>query len=111
MGTVKVTKKTTGSLWNYYRDEPSSNIGANNITNSILNSESFDYQSNFMENGVTLDNLTKNYTKVIVPQKHLSNFWRHLDIPLIIVIRNGKIVWKHGPNRPFFLHNLSSENY
>ena len=29
----------------------------------------------------------------------------------IIVIRNGKIVWKHGPNRPFFLYNLSSKNY
>ena len=26
-------------------------------------------------------------------------------------LRNGKIVWKHGPNRPFFLYNLSSENY
>ena len=25
--------------------------------------------------------------------------------------RNGKIVWKHGPNRPFFLYNLTSENY
>ena len=24
-------KKTTGSLWNYYRDEPNSNIGDNNI--------------------------------------------------------------------------------
>ena len=31
-------RKTTGSLWNYYRDEPSSTIGANNITHSILNS-------------------------------------------------------------------------
>ena len=29
---------------------------------------------------------------------------------LSIVIRNGKIVWKPGPNRPFFLYNLSSEN-
>ena len=36
-----------------------------------------------MENGVTHDNLTKNDVKVIVPLKHLSNFWRHLDIPLI----------------------------
>ena len=35
-----------------------------------------------MENGVTHDNLTKN-VKVVVPLKHLSNFWRHLDIPLI----------------------------
>ena len=24
-------RKTTGSLWNYYRDKPSSTIGANNI--------------------------------------------------------------------------------
>ena len=36
-----------------------------------------------MENGVTHDNLTKSDVKVVVPLKHLSNFWRHLDIPLI----------------------------
>ena len=76
-------RKTTGSLWNYYRDEPSSTIGANNITHSILNSESLDYKASFMENGVTHDNLTKNDVKVVVLLKHLSNFWRHLDIPLI----------------------------
>ena len=76
-------KKTTGSLWNYYRDEPSSTIDANNITHSILNSKSFDYKANFMVNGVTHDHLTKNDVKVVVPLKHLSNFWRHLDIPLI----------------------------
>ena len=75
-------KKTTGSLWNYYR-ETSSNIGLNDITHSILDSESFDYKASFMENGVTHDNLTKNDVKVVVPLKHLRNFWRHLDIPLI----------------------------
>ena len=75
--------KTTGSLWNCYRDQPNSNIGDSNITHSILNSESFDYKANFMENGVTHDNLTKNDVKIVVPIKHLSNFWRHLDIPLI----------------------------
>ena len=76
-------RKTTGSLWSYYRDEPSSTIGANNITHSILNSKSFDYKASFMENGVTHDNLTKNDVIFVVPLKHLSNFWRHLDIPLI----------------------------
>ena len=76
-------RKTTGSLWNYYRDQPNSTIGDNNITHSILNSESFDYKASFMENGVTHDNLTKNAVKVVVPLKHLSNFWRQLDIPLI----------------------------
>ena len=79
----KNNRKTTGSLWNCYRDEPSSAIGANNITHSISNSESFDYKASFMGNGVTHDNLTKNDVKVVVPLKHLGNFWRHLDIPLI----------------------------
>ena len=55
-------KKTTGSLSNYYRYEPSSTIGANN------------YKASFMENGVTHDNLTKNDVKVVVTPKHLSNF-------------------------------------
>ena len=36
-----------------------------------------------MENGLTHDNLTKNDVKIVVPLKHLSNFWRHLDKPLI----------------------------
>ena len=76
-------KKTTGSLWNCYRNEPSSTIVANKITHSILNSKSFDYKANFMENGVTHDNLTKNNVKVVVPLMHLSNFWRHLDILLV----------------------------
>ena len=62
-------RKTTGSLWNYYSDEPSSIIGSNNITHSILNSESSDYKASFMENGVTHDNLTKNGVKVVVPLK------------------------------------------
>ena len=76
-------RKTTGSLWNYYRDEPSSTIGANNITHSILNSESFDYKANFMENGVTHNNLTKDDVKIIVPLKYLSNSWRILNMSLI----------------------------
>ena len=49
----------------------------------MLNLESFDYKANFMENGVTNNNLTKNNVKVVVPLKYLSNFWRSLNIPLI----------------------------
>ena len=74
-------KKTTGSLWNYYRYEPSSTDN-DNITHSILNSKSFDYKANFISS-VTNNNLTKNDVKIVVPLKHLSNFWRHLDILLI----------------------------
>ena len=37
-------RKTTGSLWNYYRDEPSSCLGGdnNNINYSVKDSKSFD---------------------------------------------------------------------
>ena len=75
-------KRTTASLWNYYRDGPNSSPD-NNIIYSSLNSESFDYKSNFMENGVTQNNLTKNDNKIVVPLNHLSNFWRNVNILLI----------------------------
>ena len=76
-------RKTTGSLWNYYRDEANSSTDNNNITHSILNSESFDYKANFMEKGVTHNHLTKNDVKVVVPLKQLINFWKSLNIPSI----------------------------
>ena len=46
-------RKTTRSLWNYYRDEPNSDTDEDEIMHSIINSKSFNYKSNFMENGVT----------------------------------------------------------
>ena len=62
---------------------PSYSGNLNNITHLILHWESFNYKASFMDNDVTHDNLTKNDVKTVVPLKHLSNFWRHLDIPLI----------------------------
>ena len=76
-------KKTTGSLWNYYRDEPNSDTDDNEINYSIINSKSFDYKANFMDNGVTQNNLTKNNIKIVVPLKYLSNFWWSLNMQLI----------------------------
>ena len=75
-------RKTTGSLWNYYRDKPNSGINGG-INYSIMGSKSFDYKANFIEDGVTHNNLTKNDVKIVVPLKYLSNFWRSLNVPLI----------------------------
>ena len=86
-------KKTICSLWNYYRDEPSSSTDDDNIIHSILNSESFDYKANFMENGVTQNNLTKNDVKIVVPLKHLSDFWRGLNIPQISCEVELNLTW------------------
>ena len=67
-------RKTTGSLWNYYRDEPS--------TPPSSNSESFKYKTSIV--GETQDdNDSLTGAKVVIPLKHLSNFWRSLSIPLI----------------------------
>ena len=75
-------RKTTGSLWNYYRDEPNSSTDNDNITHSILNSKSFDYKANFISTVIN-NNLTKNDVKIVIPLQHLSNFWKNLNMPLI----------------------------
>ena len=63
-------RKITGSLWNYYRDEPSNPLSSN--------SESFKYKKNIV--GKTQEDSLTN-AKVVIPLKHLSNFWRALNIP------------------------------
>ena len=75
-------RKTTGSLWNYYRDESNSGINGG-INYSIMGSKSLEYKANFIEGGVTENNLIKNDVKTVVPLTYLNNFWRSLNIPLI----------------------------
>ena len=74
-------RKTTGRLWNYYKDEP--NSGAeNNINYSIKDSESFDNKT-IIRGQLEGGNLEKENAKIAIPLKYLSNFWRILDMPLI----------------------------
>ena len=72
---TKNYRKTTGSLWNYYRDEPSNPLSSN--------FKSFKCKTNIV--GKTPQNdhpLTK--AKLVIPLKYLSNFRRRLNIPLIV---------------------------
>ena len=65
-------EKTSGSLFNYYRDEPSEITigGGNNAINiSIRNSNVGEGE--------------KEDVTIAIPLKYLGNFWRSLDIPLI----------------------------
>ena len=99
-------RKTTESLWNYYRDEPN-DFPANNNSNPIINSESFKYNTNItgktlnanQENGETIEpeNIkTKKILEIIVSLKHLSNFWRMLDMPLINSEINLILKWSEN---------------
>ena len=64
--------KTSGSLWQYYKDDPH---------NNIVDSESF--KSKVKITGITpVDGNTKD-VEIIVPLKYLSNFCRTLEMPLI----------------------------
>ena len=80
--------KTTGSLWNYYRDEPSNPLSSN--------SESFKYKTSITENTCNVgggeddydvNESVKNETEVVNPLKHLNNFWMALincEVELIL---------------------------
>ena len=41
-----------------------------------MGSKSFDYKANFIEGGVTQNNLTKNNAKIVVSLEYLGNFWK-----------------------------------
>ena len=73
--------KTSGSLWEYCKDIPA--IDNNNtivdFTESNL-TDSFNFKVKVT--GQTGDDGTKN-VEIMVPLKHLSNFWRPLEMPLI----------------------------
>ena len=68
---------TSGSLWDFKRDEIVNNA---NVTNDD-NAPSFKYKANLIGN--TENNGTKNGVKIAAPLKYLSNFWISLEMPLI----------------------------
>ena len=63
--------KTSGSLWQYYKDEPNDNIA---------DPESFKSKVKIMGK-IPTDRNTKN-VEINVPLKYLSNSWRTLEMPL-----------------------------
>ena len=78
-------EKTSGSLFNYYKNEPSkTTIGAGNnaINISIRNSKSFDYKTEIIGSLDAGEDEKEDIT-IAIPLKYLGNFWRRLDIPLI----------------------------
>ena len=64
--------KTSGSLWQYYRDEPNDNLA---------DSESFN--SKIKITGKTPNNGNEKNVEIMVPLKYLSNFCRILKMPLV----------------------------
>ena len=78
-------RKATGSLWNYYRDEPNSGAEGN-MNYSPKDSKSFDYKATInkeLENFNAKIRSKKADFEIHVLLKHLSNIWRTLKMLLI----------------------------
>ena len=94
LGYSKNYRKTIGSLWNYYRDEPDNTPATDYNADPITNSESFKYKSSIAgkitnanqkdgENTEQENTKSKKNLEIVFPLKYLSNFSRTLDMPLI----------------------------
>ena len=100
-------RKTTRSLWNYYRDKPN-DFPANNFNaNPIAYFESFKYKSSLagkttnanQENGENTEEgntKTNKYFEIVAPLKHLSTFWRSLDMSLINCEVSLTLTWSES---------------
>ena len=74
--------KTSGSLWQYYRDEPTLDnngkiidfLANNNYSNSLKFKQPITEQ---------IGNCDQKDVEIMVPLKYLSNFWRTLEMSLI----------------------------
>ena len=74
--------KTTGSLWQYFRDEPNDNLA---------DSESFKSKIKITGKTPNVDN--EKDVEIMVSLKYLSNFWRTLEMPLINCEVNLILTW------------------
>ena len=85
---------TAGSLLQFKRDE----VSANNADLTIVDSESFKYKgalagktNNFADQKSSLKD-----TKIVVPLKYLSNFWRSLEMLSINFKVHRELNWIEG---------------
>ena len=74
--------KISGSLWQYFRDEPD---------DDLEDSESF--KSKVKMTGKTPNNDNEKDVEIMVPLKYLSNFWRTLEMTLINCGVNLILTW------------------
>ena len=82
---------TSGSLLEFKRDE----VRANNADLTIDDSESFKYKGALVEKTSNHNNgkISLKDTKIVVPLKYLSNFWRSLELPLINLKVHLELNW------------------
>ena len=82
---------SSATLYQYKREEPSANI-TNDLTQN--NSISFKYKAKLLGDPTVADGIKRLNVKIVVPLKHLSNFFRSLEMPLIDCKIKLNLTWK-----------------
>ena len=75
---------TSGSLWNYYKDEVNDSANETDNKDNMINnktSKSFKYNAKII--GRISNSSSRLNAEDVVPLKYLINFWKFLDFPLI----------------------------
>ena len=83
---------SSATIYQYKRDEPPEANAINDLTTNT--SSSFKYKVKLLGNPVLDGNIAKRSVKVVVPLKHLSNFFRSLEMPLINCKIKLNLTWK-----------------
>ena len=74
---------SSGSLWQFKRDEQNMTDGRNPADVTTDDSSSFKYKSSFFKTLTDADAGIFKDIKIVVPLKYVSNFFRSLEVPLI----------------------------
>ena len=83
---------SSATLYQYKLDEPSETDAVSNLT--FGNSNSFKYKVELLGYTVLDGAIAKRNTKVVVPLKYLSNFFRSLELSLINCKIKFNLTWK-----------------
>ena len=89
---------SSGSLYQFKRDGSPMNDTENPLNVALDNSTSFKYKASLLEKAAYADvnNRSLKNTKIIVPLKYLSNFFRSLEMPLINCKIHLELNWNNN---------------
>ena len=86
--------KTSGSSWQYYRDEPALNNNGNIVDFSSHYNDSISFKLKQQITGQTGDNGEK--VEIMVPFKYLSSFLRTLEMPSVNCEISFMLTWSEN---------------
>ena len=89
---------SSGSLYQFKRDESPMNDDRNPLNVALDNSASFKYKASLLEKATDADGNDRSLknAKIVVPLKYLSNFSRSLEISLISCKIHLELNWSNN---------------